>query len=88
MRFKNQVALITGAGRGIGHATALLFAQSGADVVICSRTEPELRSKTQEIKKLEGRVSSHRVDVSDTKAVKKMIAKTVARTDTVKIRSL
>jgi NAD(P)-dependent dehydrogenase (short-subunit alcohol dehydrogenase family) len=54
MRIKGQVALITGAGRGIGRATALLFAQSGAQVVICSRTESELRSTAEEIKKLKG----------------------------------
>src|SRR5207244_2023457 len=49
------------------------------DVVICSRTEAELRATAQEIKKLGGRTSSHLVDVSDASAVKKMIDKIVKR---------
>lgn len=79
MHLKDQVALITGAGRGIGRATAVLFARSGADVVICSRTESELRVTAQEIKKLGGRVSSHLVDVSDASTVENMITRTVKR---------
>jgi len=39
---ENKVALITGAGRGIGRAIASVFAESGADIVAASRTEAEL----------------------------------------------
>ena len=42
MSIQNQVAIITGAGRGIGRATALLFARQGAKVVLFSRTESQL----------------------------------------------
>ncbi len=77
MRLKDQVALITGAGRGIGQSTALLFAHSGAQVVICSRTVPELRTTAGEIKKQGGRVSFHLVDVADPQAVDRMVTAAV-----------
>lgn len=79
MRLQDQVALITGAGRGIGQATALLFSQAGAKVVICARTKAELLNTTQEIKKGGGQVSQYLVDVSDTKAVKRMVDKAIKR---------
>ena len=39
---QNKVALITGAGRGIGRATAIAFAQAGADVALLARTKEQL----------------------------------------------
>lgn len=46
----HKVALITGAGRGIGAAAARLFAREGASVVLASRTESELRAVVDEIR--------------------------------------
>ncbi len=42
MNMNNRVAIITGAGRGVGRATALLFARAGAKVVLFSRTRAQL----------------------------------------------
>ena len=42
MSIKDRVAIITGAGRGVGRATALLFAREGAQVVLFSRTRSHL----------------------------------------------
>jgi NAD(P)-dependent dehydrogenase (short-subunit alcohol dehydrogenase family) len=42
MRLANKIALVTGASRGIGHATSLLLAQEGATVVAAARTKDEL----------------------------------------------
>jgi NAD(P)-dependent dehydrogenase (short-subunit alcohol dehydrogenase family) len=51
MLLSNQVALITGSGRGIGRAMARLFAQEGASVFLTARTETELTATAAEINK-------------------------------------
>lgn len=47
-----KVAIITGAGRGIGKSIAVGFAQHGADVVLCARSKGELEQVAQEIQKI------------------------------------
>ena len=49
MLLKNQVALITGSGRGIGRAMAQLFAKEGASVFLTARTEKELSATAAQI---------------------------------------
>src|SRR5260221_12027104 len=51
MLLKEQVALITGSGRGIGRAIARLFACEGASVFLTARTQSELASTSAEINK-------------------------------------
>lgn len=50
-----RTALITGAGRGLGRAMALGYAEAGADVFLCARTEEELQSAQSEITGATGR---------------------------------
>ncbi|MCV7227705.1 SDR family oxidoreductase [Mycolicibacterium komossense] len=49
-RLDDQVAIVTGAGRGLGAAMALAFAEAGADVVIASRTQSELDTVAAQIR--------------------------------------
>ena len=51
---KNRIALVTGASRGIGHASALALAKAGAHVVAVARTQGALEALDDEIKALTG----------------------------------
>ncbi len=65
----NQIAVVTGAGRGIGRAIALQFAAAGADVVCVSRTAENATRIAAEIQALGRRSWGLAVDVSDPAAV-------------------
>src|SRR5213080_1075614 len=64
MLLKNQIALITGSGRGIGRAIAQLFAKQGAAVFLAARTEKELASVAAEIENGGGRTDYVTADLS------------------------
>ena len=67
-RLDDQVAVITGAGRGLGAAIALAFAEAGADVVISSRTQSELDDVAAQVRDLGRRAHVVVADLSDTDA--------------------
>src|SRR4051795_5363308 len=70
MRFENQVAVVTGAGRGIGHAIAVRLAREGARVASVSRTEANAQKTADEINAARPDASkAYSVDVSDHAAV-------------------
>ena len=73
MRFGNQVAIVTGAGRGIGHAIAMRLASEGARVAVVSRTELNANRTAEEINAAyAGLAKAYAVDVADHAAVKKL----------------
>lgn len=71
----NQVAVVTGAGRGIGRAIALKFAAAGADVACVSRTAGNSEKVAVEVRALGRRAWACAVDVADSKAVAEAAAK-------------
>lgn len=79
MRFGNQVAIVTGAGRGIGHAIALRLAGEGARVAVVSRTELNAHRTAEEINaSFAGLAKAYAVDVADHAAVKKLAEQILA----------
>lgn len=73
MRLDGKVALVTGAGRGIGRGTALAMAEAGAEVVAWSRTADEIDSLATEIEAAGGKALAQVVDVTDDARVQEAI---------------
>ena len=74
----NQIAVVTGAGRGIGRAIALKFAAEGADVVCVSRTPENSEKVANEIGALGRKAWAFAVDVTDSAAVNAAAVKILA----------
>ena len=74
----NQIAVVTGAGRGIGRAIALKFANEGADVVVVSRTQENSEKVAAEIRALGRKAWAFAVDVADSAAVSAAAEKILA----------
>src|SRR5438552_6418942 len=73
MRFENQTAIVTGAGRGIGHAIAMRLASEGARVACVSRTKANAKRTAAEINAARaGAARAYAVDVADHAAVQKV----------------
>ncbi|MFX1567452.1 MAG: SDR family NAD(P)-dependent oxidoreductase [Promethearchaeota archaeon] len=78
MKLKGKVAVITGAGAGIGKATAFLFAKEGAKICCNSITQSALRV-SEEINKMGGESIFIQADVSIEEEVKRIIDKTIEK---------
>lgn len=72
-------AIVTGSGRGIGKATALMLAERDFNVVVCSRTLGEINNTVGELEKLHTGVLGIKCDVGISSDVEKLVEKTVER---------
>ena len=79
MKLDGQVALITGAGGGIGSATARLMAREGAAVALVGRTSSALESLAEAISAEGGRALAVQADVSRAEAVDVAVTRTIER---------
>jgi 3-oxoacyl-[acyl-carrier protein] reductase len=79
MRFENQAAIVTGASRGIGHASAIRLAAEGARIACVSRSEENAKRTADEINRLRADAAKHYpVDVADHDGVQKVGAQILA----------
>jgi NAD(P)-dependent dehydrogenase (short-subunit alcohol dehydrogenase family) len=77
--FEHKVALVTGAGSGLGLATAKAFAESGASVVLADANETAVNCAAEELSALGHKTLAIQCDVADDAEVKAMVDRTVAR---------
>jgi len=85
MKLEGKIAVITGAGRGIGKAISITFAKEGANLVLLSRTLPELKKTAEEIRNLNRRALILKADVSNKEQVEKSIDLAVREFGTIDI---
>src|SRR5262245_914823 len=79
MKLKEKVAIVTGAGTGIGRAIALAYAQEGASVVLVGRTEETLARVADEVGDLGGEAMVVRASVAKPPDVRRVVDDTLAR---------
>ena len=79
MRLVDKVSIITGAGSGIGHATAVKFAREGAKVAVCDINETAAHKVAKEINDDGGEAIHFHVDVTDKESIARMVDGVMAR---------
>jgi 7-alpha-hydroxysteroid dehydrogenase len=79
-RFKltDKIAIVTGAGKGIGRGIALAFAEAGADVVCAARTKDEIEDTASEVRARGRRALAVPTDVIKTEDLEELVAATVS----------
>jgi len=75
INLKSKTALVTGAGKGIGRACAIALAEAGADLIIVSRTEKDLKNVAKIIKKFKSKCTTYVCDVTNYNQIKNIINK-------------
>jgi len=79
MRLVDKVSIITGAGSGIGHATAVKFAREGAKVAVCDINDAAARKVAKEINDDGGEAMHFHVDVTNKESIARMVDGVVAK---------
>ncbi len=79
MRLKDKVSIITGAGRGIGQATAVKFAREGAKVVVCDLSADAIAETVQLCENEGAQTLGAVADVTDAKSLRAMVDATLAK---------
>lgn len=74
---EGRVAIVTGASRGIGAATAHAFADAGATVVLASRDDEQLEATAEQIRQAGGETLAVATDVTDPAAVERLVGRTL-----------
>jgi len=75
---EGKVAIVTGGGRGIGKAIALVLAEAGADVTVAARTAEQVEQTAAEIRQLGRKALAMPMDVTNEDQVKEVVAQTVS----------
>ncbi len=75
--FKDKVAVVTGAGSGMGRYLSVLLAKDGADVVVCDVNQETLNETVEMLRKYNVSVSSHVLDVADKEAIEALPQKVI-----------
>ena len=79
MKLEGQVAVITGAGRGIGRAIALAYAREGAKLALAARNEEELEQSVAAVSEIGGEAVAFRTDVTSQVGTERLARRTVER---------
>ncbi|SHH80420.1 3-oxoacyl-ACP reductase FabG [Sporanaerobacter acetigenes] len=77
MRLEGKVAIITGAGSGIGRATSIKFAQEGAKVVVVDVNVDGINETVKEIEQIGGVARGYKMDVTNRSEIEEVVEKTV-----------
>ncbi len=78
LNLEDRVALVTGAGRGIGRAIAVTLAEAGAHVAVAARTKAQVEETAGEVEKQGRRTLPLPTDITDPGQVEQMVARAVA----------